>query len=90
MMFLLIILYLVNFIRTIFIIAIIIMAMRIIVRYVFPLIINKGVKNMQEKMQNRQRQQQRTEGEVTIESQQQKQGTNSNDKGEYVDFEEVE
>ena len=73
-------------------IAIIYFAIRIISRYVLPILLDKGVKNMQEKMNERHRQQQnssRPEGEVTIEKK--PDGKNDiRDKGEYVDFEEVE
>ena len=67
---LLIILYLVNFIRTLFIIAIIYFAIRIITRYILPMLVDKGMKNMQQKMYEQQQQNQRSnkhEGEVTIE-----------------------
>jgi hypothetical protein len=89
----LIILFLVNFIRTLFIIAIIYYAIRIVTRYVLPLLIDKGVKNMQQKMYNQQNQNQRQtrrEGEVTIEDKKNANKNNIQDKGEYVDFEEVE
>jgi hypothetical protein len=56
-----------------------------------PMLLDKGIKNMQQKMQNQQRQQdpKRPEGEVTIE----KKPTNTKSSGnnsDYVDFEEVE
>ncbi len=87
-----IILYLVGFLRTIIIIVLIYYGIKLISKYILPMLIDKGVKNMQQKMQNQQGQNQkpsRPEGEVTIEK-------NKNDKwnsanqGEYVDFEEVE
>jgi len=56
-------------------------------------LINKGVKNMQQKMQDQQRsyqKPQRPEGEVTIENNPQRNQKNNPDKGEYIDFEEVE
>ena len=89
----LVILYLVNFIRTIFIIAVIYFGFRILTRYILPMLIDKGVKNMQHKMQNQQRQNQRTsrpEGEITIEKNRNQRSGNFQDKGEYVDFEEVD
>ena len=89
---LLIILYLVGFVRTLLVIAIIYFGIKIITRYILPMLVNKGVKNMQQKMQDQQRQQQHStkrEGEVTIE--QKRQSNNSNQKkGDYVDFEEVD
>ena len=87
-----ILLYAVGFIRTLLIIALIYFGLRFIKRYVMPMLIDKGIKNMQEKMQQQQRQQepQRPEGEVTIEKKQQKSGSSPQNKGEYVDFEEVD
>jgi hypothetical protein len=57
------------------------------------MLIDKGMKNMQQKMQNQQRQSQqstRPPGEVTIEYNKNSGKGNSKVKGEYVDFEEVE
>ncbi len=85
-------LYIVNFLRTILIIAIIYYGIRIITRYLFPFLIDKGVKNMQQKMQDQQRGSQkprRPEGEVTLEKNPSRRNS-ADDKGEYVDFEEVE
>ncbi len=87
-----IVLYLVNFIRTIIIIVIIYFGIRLITRYVLPLIIDKSVKNMQQKMYDQQRQNQRSrrqEGEVTVEKKNSG-SKNDRDEGEYVDFEEVD
>ena len=86
------ILYAVGFIRTLLIIALIYFGLRFIKRYVMPMLIDKGIKNMQEKMQQQQRQQQprRPEGEVTIEKDQQQTHSASQNKGDYVDFEEVD
>lgn len=84
-----IILYIFNFLRTVAIIAIIYFVVRFISRYLFPLLVDKGIKNMQQKMQDQQRGPQksrRPEGEVTIE----KNPSKRNIEGEYVDFEEVE
>ncbi|WP_319230291.1 DUF4834 family protein [Draconibacterium orientale] len=84
-------LYIVGFLRTLVIIAVIYFGFRFIVRYLFPKIIDKGMKNMQQKMQEQQRQQQpkRPEGEVTVESRRSS-NRNNQDNGEYVDFEEVD
>lgn len=90
---LLVLLYLVNFIRTLVIIAIIYFAIRIISRYILPMLVDKGVKNMQQKMYEQQKQNQRSnrrEGEVTIEKDKQKNKKFDKDEGEYIDFEEVE
>mgnify|MGYP001082780719 CR=1 FL=1 len=67
---LLILLVLTNFIRTIFIIVIIYYGIRLFTRYILPMLVDKGLKNMQQKMQDQQRQSQRSTrppGEVTIE-----------------------
>jgi len=90
---LLVLLYLVGFIRTLLVIVIIYFGIRIITRYVLPMLVDKGMKNMQQKMQNQQRQNQRssrTEGEVTIEKNRNQGSNNAENKGEYVDFEEVD
>lgn len=86
-MYLFIVLYLVGFLRTLFVIAIIYFGIRILTRYILPLLVDKGVKNMQQKMQNQQQQNRpkRPEGEVTIET-----PKNNSNRGEYVDFEEVD
>ncbi len=85
-------LYIVGFVRTLFVIAIIYFGIRLISRYVFPMLLNKGMKNMQQKMQDQQRQQspRRPEGEVTVEKPRSNSRNNKSDNGEYVDFEEVD
>lgn len=90
---LLIILFLVGFVRTFFVIAIIYWGIRIISKYILPILVDKGVKNMQQKMQNQQRQNQqpsRPDGEVTIEKNRQNNNNHNTNKGDYVDFEEVD
>ena len=56
------------------------------------MLIDKGVKNMQQKMQDQQRRQQprRPEGEVTVEDRSHQNKKASENKGDYVDFEEVD
>ncbi|WP_346856203.1 DUF4834 family protein [uncultured Draconibacterium sp.] len=87
-----IVLYIVNFVKTLFIIAVIYYGIRFISRYILPMLIDKGVKNMQQKMQNQQQQNQpkRPEGEVTIEKNPTNKNRNSQNNSEYVDFEEVD
>ncbi len=88
-----IILYLVGFIRTLIVLAIIYFGFRILTRYVLPLLMDRGLKNMQQKMQDQQRQNQRPsrpEGEVTIEKNRRNGSNPSQKQGEYVDFEEVD
>jgi len=86
-------LYLLNFIRTAVIIAVIYFAVRLFTRYILPTILNKKIKDMHEKMQDRQKQQRstnRSEGDVTIEYENDRDKTHGKNKGEYIDFEEVE
>ncbi len=86
-------LYIVGFLRTLLIIAIIYFGIRLITRYILPLLVDKGIKNMQQKMQDQQRANQpprRPEGEVTIEGEPPHRKKRPDDKGDYVDFEEVD
>lgn len=88
-----VLLYLPKFIVTIAIIVLIYYGIRIFSRYVLPLLIDKGIKNMQQKMQDQQRGHQpsrRQEGEVTIEGQPQNKKNSQDNKGDYIDFEEVD
>lgn len=89
---LLVILYLVGFVRTLLVIAIVYFGIKLVTKYILPMLVDKGVKNMQQKMQEQQRQQRpkRPDGEVTIESERKRNQDRNNDKGEYVDFEEVD
>ncbi len=90
---LLVVLYIVGFLRTILIIAAIYYAIRLFSRYILPLLVDKGIKNMQQKMQDQQFQnqrKQRRDGEVTIENNRQTQRGNAQTQGDYVDFEEVD
>lgn len=87
-----VILVITNFIRTLFIIIIIWYGIKLISKYVLPLFVEKTIKNVQSRMEEQYRQQQRTgrrEGEVTIEKKTGRPSSKSND-GEYVDFEEVD
>lgn len=87
-----ILLFLINFVKTLVIILVIWFGIRLFRQYVLPMLIDKGIKNMQEKMHEQQKEQQRSgreQGEVTIENRQH--GKKHNDKkGEYVDFEEID
>jgi hypothetical protein len=87
-----IILFLTNFLKTLFIILIIWYGIKLVTKYVLPRLLNKTMKNVQSRMEGQFRQQERsarTEGEVTIEHNP-KNGTSKFNEGEYVDFEEVE
>ena len=88
-----VLLFLTNFIRTLVIIVVVYYAFRFISRYLLPFVVNKGIKNMQDKINEQQRQSQRSSrkpGEVTVEYKNGNQRNNSQNRGEYVDFEEVE
>jgi hypothetical protein len=85
--------YMVGFLRTLLIIAIIYFAIRIFTRYILPLLINKGIKDMQQKMHNQHRQQQknqRREGDVTVQYKNGEKQNGKHNQGEYIDFEEVD
>jgi len=86
-----ILLYLVSFIRTLVIILVIYFGIRLFTRYILPKLVDKGMKNMQEKMYEQQRQHQqsnRHEGDVTVQNKKTK-NNQGKDEGEYVDFEEI-
>jgi hypothetical protein len=87
-----IILVITNFLRTLFIILIIWYGIKLVTKYVLPMVLHKTVKNIQSRVGEKFRQQQqsgRPEGEVTVENKQKNNG-NKSQEGEYVDFEEVE
>jgi hypothetical protein len=90
---LLVLLFLTNFLRTLFIIILVYYGIRLVTRYILPLLVDKGLKNMQQKMQDQQRQNQRSTrppGEVTIEYNNRTGKNGGQIKGDYIDFEEVE
>jgi hypoxanthine-guanine phosphoribosyltransferase len=78
-----------NFLTTIGIIVIIYYGLKFLGRLLFPIVVKKAVNNMQARQSSYQTERKR-EGEVTIEKDPKKQGTQRNNVGEYVDFEEVE
>ncbi len=92
MNFLFVILSIKNFLTTIGIIVIIYYGLRFVGRLLFPIVVKKAVNNMQEKQTQYQRQYQqpKPEGQVTVENNQGQQRRNANPEGEYVDFEEIE
>jgi hypothetical protein len=89
---LLVVLYITNLLKALFIIIVIFYLIRIIGRYLFPFLVQKGVNSMQQKMNNQYRQQQpsRREGEVTIERNRSGRSTSRQQDGDYIDFEEVD
>ncbi len=85
------ILFITNFLRTLFIILIIYYVFRFLGRYVFPYMLRRAVSNMVNKQQQYAGQQTRQpEGKVTVEKNQRRQTHYAKDEGEYVDFEEVD
>lgn len=83
-----------SLVRTLLIIAAIYLAVRLITRYIFPLVIKKAAdkahENMMHKMQEMYRQQNmRNEGEASIRNSSARKKRNGEDDGEYVDYEEV-
>jgi len=76
------------FIKTILIIIIVVYVLKLIGRYVIPMLIKRQINKFQQE-NNQHNYQQKPEGEVTIE----KDKTNTNkfnsDEGEYVDYEEI-
>jgi hypothetical protein len=90
MNFLFVILVLANFLKTIGIIVVVFYALKFVGRLLFPIVVKKAVNNMQERQSQYYRQQQKTEGEVTIENDRRQQSRSKNTEGEYVDFEEVD
>lgn len=87
-----VILVITNFIRTLVIIIVIWYGIKLVTKYVLPLFVQKTIKNVQSRMEEQYRQQQRagrSEGEVTVERKP-GQGPSKFREGEYVDFEEVE
>lgn len=88
-----VLLNIVSFFRTILVFALFYYGFRFITRHILPLFVNKGMKNMQQKMYEQQKQNRqniRREGEITIESKNKNGSYSQQNQGEYVDFEEVE
>lgn len=86
-------LYAVNFFRTLITIGIIYFVIRFITRQILPFIVQKKFNEMQQKINEQQKQQQRAgkrEGDVTINYGNKRSDISNYDEGEYVDFEEVE
>jgi hypothetical protein len=86
-----VILTLTNFLKTVGIIVLVYYGLKFVGRLLFPIVVKKAVNNMQARQTQYQRQQQnKPEGEVTIEKDRAQQNRNSKAEGEYVDFEEIE
>jgi hypothetical protein len=87
-----VILVLTNLLKTIGIIVIVYYGLKFLGRLLFPIVVKKAVNNMQEKQTQYQRQYQqpKPEGQVTVENNQRQQSRANNAEGEYVDFEEIE
>ena len=89
MSFLLVILTITSFLRTVGIIIIVYYALKFVGRLLFPIVIKKAVNNMQARQSSYQTERKR-EGEVTIEKEPKQRGRHQKREVEYVDFEEVE
>jgi UPF0716 family protein affecting phage T7 exclusion len=86
-----VILMLANFLRTVGIIVVLYFVLKFVGRLLFPIVVKKAVNNMQERQSQYQRQQQnKQEGEVTVEKNRRDQNRARNTEGEYVDFEEID
>jgi hypothetical protein len=86
-----VILYLTNFLKTVGIIVIVYYGLKFLGRLLFPVVVKKAVNNMQARQSQYQRQQQnKQEGEVTIEKNRGQQTRSGSAEGEYVDFEEID
>ncbi|MBA4409866.1 MAG: DUF4834 family protein [Bacteroidota bacterium] len=86
-----VILVLTNFLKTVGIIVLIYFVLKFVGRLLFPIVVKKAVNNMQARQSQYQRQQQnKQEGEVTVEKNRRDQNRARNTEGEYVDFEEVD
>ncbi len=83
-------LVLTNFLKTVGLIVVIYFVLKFLGRLLFPVVVKKAVNNMQARQSQYQRQnQQKQEGEVTVENHRRQTNQTSN-QGEYVDFEEIE
>lgn len=86
-----VILMLANFLKTVGIIVVIYFVLKFVGRLLFPIVVNKAVNNMQQRQSQYKRQQQnKQEGEVTVEKNRRDQNRAHNTGGEYVDFEEID
>ena len=84
-----------GFLRTLLIILVIFYAFRLIMRYLGPWILKKGVDQMTKKAEEQMRAQQgnrfqdKPEGTITVEQKRRDSRGGNGEDGEYVDFEEV-
>ena len=76
------------FLRTILIIIIVVYVLKLIGRYIIPMLIKRQVNKFQQE-NNRQNYQQKPEGEVTVEKEKTSNNKFNSDEGEYVDYEEI-
>lgn len=79
--------------RTLIFLAVIYFAVRLFTRYILPLILDRKMKDMQQKMQEQKKRNEKSyrgEGDVTIEYDKRRDKNYNKNDGEYVDFEEVD
>ena len=81
-----------GFVRTIFIIVVIYYVLKVIGRFVAPMIIKKAASKFEERFKNQQQSAEPKEkvGETTIDKKPNASKTSNDSVGEYVDFEEVD
>ncbi len=76
------------FLRTILIIIIVVYVLKLIGRYIVPLLIKRQINKFQQE-NNSPNYQQKPEGEITVEKEKPNGHKFNSDEGEYVDYEEI-
>jgi hypothetical protein len=79
-----------GFIKTVLIIIVAFYLIGFIGKYLFPFLIKRQVKKMQDRYNSQYQQEQKQEGEVTVENARNKKNLLDTNEAEDVDFEEVE
>jgi len=90
---LLVLLYFVGFLKTLFIILLVYYGFRFLTRWLAPKVVDKAAQKLYDDMKKksgRQAQDEKKDGEVTIEYTEPHQKKYNRSDGEYIDFEEVE
>ena len=77
------------FLRTILIIIIVVYILKLIGRYVIPLLIKRQINKFQQENNRYSNYKQKPEGEVTVETDSKQNKRFNSDEGEYVDYEEI-
>ncbi|OIQ38921.1 MAG: hypothetical protein BM563_05300 [Bacteroidetes bacterium MedPE-SWsnd-G1] len=82
-----------SFLRTIFIIVIVYYGLKMIGKYMAPIILNRAAKKFEERVKNQKQQRQQPKqnvGETVIDKNPNQSRSSNNTVGEYVDYEEVD